>query len=363
MRILHVIPTLSKGGAEHVVVELANASMISGDEIAVLLSYPVDYDLNQQFLGTDIKVYFVSPKQIARIFQHIKLPFWVNKNWKFLDGFDVIHCHLTFGLIFGLLVSIRRRISGARKPKLVATCHMVGVRGNLERFNRACSYFFDSFVLMALDSRWRKFIKTSNRTNIHVVANGISANNPTSGFKKWANEGPVVIGTISRLEAERRPLLFLEVFSEILKSDSKGEYRFIIGGDGDEREKLERISEELDLDTTLCFAGLVKDPTEFLSKIDLYVTLNVEGITGIAGLEAVFAGLPVVAIQLSPEYLMGDSDWIWSSREPKNVAKKILELAQDPIEIQKLATRQRFYAEDAYSTQRMMDEYKKIYMA
>jgi glycosyltransferase involved in cell wall biosynthesis len=363
MRILQVIPTLSKGGAERVVVELANALAISGDEIAVMLSYPVDYELNQRFLRNEIKVYFVSHKQIGRLLQYFKLPFWVNKNWKLLLGFDVIHCHLTFGLIFGLIVSSRRKIRGVRKPKLVATCHMVGVKGNLERFNRVCSNFFDLFVLMALDNSWRKFIKKSRRTNIHVVANGISNREPTSGLKSRTDVGPVVIGTISRLEAERRPLLFLEVFSEILKSDSKGEYRFVIGGEGGEREKLERISKELNLDGTLFFVGLVKDPIEFFPKIDLYITLNVEGITGIAGLEAVFAGLPVVAIQLSPEYLTGDSDWIWSSREPKHVAKKILELAQDPIEIQKLASRQRFYAEDAYSTQRMMDEYKKIYMA
>jgi glycosyltransferase involved in cell wall biosynthesis len=363
MRILQVIPTLSKGGAERVVVELANALAISGDEIAVMLSYPVDYDLNQRFLRNEIKVYFASPKQVGRALQYLKLPFWVNKNWKLLLGFDVIHCHLTFGLIFGLIVSSRRKISGARKPKLVATCHMVGVKGNLERFNRVCSNFFDLFVLMALDSSWRKFIKTSKHTNIHVVANGISNRESTSGLKSRTDIGPFVIGTISRLEAERRPLLFLEVFSEILKSDSKGEFRFIIGGEGSEREKLERISKELNLDGILFFTGLVKDPIELFPQIDLYVTLNVEGITGIAGLEAVFAGLPVVAIQLSPEYLMGDSDWIWSSREPKHVAKKILELAQDPIEIQKLAARQRFYAEDAYSTQRMMDEYKKIYLA
>jgi glycosyltransferase involved in cell wall biosynthesis len=361
MRILQVIPSLSKGGAEHVVVELANASVDSGDEITVLLAYPVDYDLNQRFLRSEITVYFLSPKQISRLFQYIKLPFWVNKNWKFLDGFDVIHCHLTFGLIFGLIVSLRRKISGARKPKLVATCHMVGVGGSLERFNRACSYCFDSFVLMALDSKWRKFITTSKRTNIHVVANGISTSKPTSRLKRRAKPGPVVIGTISRLESERRPLLFLEVFSEILKSDSKGEYRFIIGGDGEERQKLECLSAELNLDSTLLFTGLVKDPNELFSEIDLYVTLNVEGITGIAGLEAVLAGLPVVAIQLSSEYSMGDSDWIWSSRDPKRVAEKILELAKDPIETQKLTSRQHIYADNEYSTQRMMDGYNRIY--
>lgn len=363
MRILQVIPTLSKGGAERVAIELANASIVSGDEITVLLAYPVDYDLNQRFLKSEISVYFVSSKQFSRLFQYIKLPFWVGKNWRFLKGFDVIHCHLTFGLIFGLVVSTCRKVSRGKNPKLVATCHMVGVRGNLERFNRTCSYFFDSFVLMALDSKWRKFIVNAKRANIHIVANGISASQPASRVKRRTNRDPFVIGTISRLDVERRPWLFLEVFAEILKLDSKGEYKFILGGDGEEREKLELLSTELNLNGTLIFAGLVRDPNELLSQIDLYVTLNVEGITGIAGLEAVFSGLPVVAIQLSPGYSTGASDWIWSDRKPRNVAEKILELTKDPSKTQKLTSRQHLYAYNEFSAQHMMDEYKKIYTA
>jgi len=361
MRILHVIPTLSKGGAERVVVELANASLISGEEIHVLLAHPVDYDLNQRFLVNGITVHFVSSKQIGRLFKYIKLPFWINKKRKFLDGFDLIHCHLTFGLIFGLIVSLRREISGSRKPKLVATCHMVGMRGNLERFNRMCSYFFDSFVLVALDDNWRKFMNISKRKNIHVVANGISTREPTSQLKKHRSEGPTVIGTVSRLEAERKPQLFLEVFSQILKSDFKGEYMFIVGGDGEEREKLERLSVELDLHNNLHFVGLVKDPAELLLQIDIYVTLNVESLTGIAGLEAIFAGLPVVALQISPGYTTGESDWIWSSCEPRRVAEKILELVNDPIGTRELSSRQYLYADKKYSTKSMMEGYKKVY--
>lgn len=356
-----MIPTLSKGGAERVVIELANASIDCGYEITVLLAYPVEYELNQQFLSNEIKVLYVSTKQASRFVQYVKLPFWIARKWTFLKSFDVIHCHLTFGLIFGLITSALRKISGRRSPKLVATCHMVGMRGNLERFNRACSYFYDSFALMALDAKWRQFIDTSNRDNIHVVHNGISTSNTVDRFTKRTNHNHFVIGTISRLDSERRPWLFLEVFAEILRLDSQGEYRFIIGGDGEEREKLELLSSELQLTDVLDFVGLVKDPSELLSQIDLYVSLNVEGITGIAGLEAVFAGVPVVAIQLSPEYSNGASDWIWSNESPKNVAKKIFELVRNPNETQKLSSRQHLYAFNAYSTKSMMNGYKNIY--
>jgi glycosyltransferase involved in cell wall biosynthesis len=361
MRILQVIPTLTKGGAERVVVELANASIVSGDNVTVLLAYPADYGLNQRFLKSEIVVRLVSSKRTSRLFQYCKLPFWVTKNWHFLKGFDVIHCHLTFGLVFGLIVSINRKLSRGRNPKLVATCHMVGVRGHIERFNRICSYFFDSFVLMALDNEWRKFISSANRTNIEIVPNGISATKPVSQLSKKLKSDYFVVGTISRLDAERRPLLFLEVFSELLKLDSIRQYKFILGGEGKERGKLEGLSKELGLNEALNFTGLIRDPHEIFSRIDLYVSLNVEALTGIAGLEAVFADLPVVAIQLSPNYTTGAADWIWSDSVPRNVAKKILQLANDPIETKKLASQQNLHACRQYSTQSMMDGYRKIY--
>lgn len=361
MRILHVIPSLSKGGAERIVVELANASNISGDDITILLAYPVDYSLNQQLLEREVKVHFMSSNNLLPQLKYIRLPLWISKNHKFVQSFDVIHCHLTFGLVFGSILSIWRKIHGAKKPKLIATCHMVGLRGRIEWINRAFSYFFDSFVLMALDSRWRKFITSFKRTNIDVVANGISTDKSASSLKRKRVGSPKVIGTISRLEAERRPWQFLEVFSEISKLDSKGEYRFIIGGDGAERKKLEHLAKELNLNDTLIFAGLIENSDNFFSQIDLYVSMNVEGITGIAGLEAVFAGLPVVALQLLPEYSIGESDWIWSSIEPRHVAEKILELTKDTVKTQDLILYQSYYAARHYSTQRMLSEYKIIY--
>jgi glycosyltransferase involved in cell wall biosynthesis len=111
------------------------------------------------------------------------------------------------------------------------------------------------------------------------------------------------------------------------------------------------------------FAGLIKDSKEFFPKIDLYVSLNLEGVTGVAGLEAVFSGLPVVAIQVSPGYSRGASDWIWSSRNPRRVAEKILELTKDPVKTHELTLRQHLYADYEYSSQRMMDGYRKIYRA
>ena len=48
--------------------------------------------------------------------------------------------------------------------------------------------------------------------------------------------------------------------------------------------------------------------------MNLYVTLNIGKLTGLAAMEAAYSGLPVLGIQLS-DYSTQANDWIWSSKD------------------------------------------------
>jgi len=363
MRILQVIPHLSKGGAERVVVELANSLADKGHDVTLLLAYPVDASLNQKNLKSAVHIEFISSEPSNRVIFYALLPVWTMRRWKTLRSYDVIHCHLTFGLIFGFLLSVLRRLGRKGQPRLIATCHLVGtgVSPSYRLMNRVLSYFFDAFVLMAQDNYWREFKTKRNRNNIHVVVNGISVNPNRKKDATHGKDRAFTVGTISRLHAERKPWLYLELFSEIVRLDPSGKYAFIIGGEGLERSNLEQRANDLGLAPIITFSGLVEEPNEFLPMLDLYVSLNVEDTTGIAGLEAVFSGLPVVALQLSSEYFHGEDDWIWSSSEPRKLAKKIIELKSHPDLLQDLINRQFDVALTRFSSSRMTDEYLKLY--
>ena len=362
MRILQVIPHLSKGGAERVVVELSNALVDSGHEVTLLMAHPVDFALNQKDLVPGVNVQFVSKAGGNRILQYLKIPFWITRNWKNLRTYDVIHCHLTYGLIFGFKISVLRHLSRTRNPHLIATCHIVG--GGVSRthriLNERLSYFFDEFVLMAQDAQWRNFISHKKRKNILVIVNGISANMKENKLRQPRKSAPWVIGTISRLQAERKPWLFLEVFAQIQNLMDE-DVRFILGGEGPERESLTALSEKLGISRNLSMPGLVQNPQNILNDLDLYLTLNVEEITGIAGLEAVFSGVLVIGIQLSPAYRNGANDWIWSDQEPNTVAKKVVELSKNPDALHTLSTMQFQVATEKFSIERMRDNYLDLY--
>lgn len=364
MRILQVLPHLSKGGAECVVVELSNALIEAGHEVALLLGFPVDPALNQQFLDERVTVQFVSQTSANQLFVYLNLPFWILRNWKVLKSYEVIHCHLTLGLVFGAFISLFRKFTRAKNLRLIATCHVVGLGISRARrvINEKLSYSFDVFALMAQDAQWRNFILTKKRENIQIVVNGIS---PSIWFKKSKQPSEKdfwTIGTISRLQAERMPWLFLQTFSHISKL-MDGKVRFVLGGDGPERETLIALSDRLEISESLSMPGLIQNPSQIFADLDLYVGLNVEEVIGIAGLEAVFSGVPVVSIQISPTYTKGANDWIWSDQDPQIVGTKIAALLADPKNLADLAKSQKSFAMQNYSIERMRDNYLNLYSA
>jgi glycosyltransferase involved in cell wall biosynthesis len=109
--------------------------------------------------------------------------------------------------------------------------------------------------------------------------------------------------------------------------------------------------------------GLVLDPAEPISLMDLFVTVNVGPITGIAALEAAFLGVPVVAIQLVEGYRAAPDDWIWSSSDPAEVAHKITELLGNPAARSELASRQQSIARTRFSIDAMAQAYDELYSA
>lgn len=107
--------------------------------------------------------------------------------------------------------------------------------------------------------------------------------------------------------------------------------------------------------------GLVHNSQEVFTDFDIYITLNFEEVACIAGLEAVFAEIPVVGIQISPTRQVDASDWIWSDQNPKLVDQKVKALLSEADELERARQNQFVVANRDYSIARMRSEYLEIY--
>lgn len=364
MKILHVLPALTKGGAEKVVVDLANRAARDGHEVAVLAAYPVE-PLLQDSLDPRVSVSFVG-KRRSRLGKFGRLAPWLAGNRRWLLSRDVVHCHLTFGAVVGTAVKLMRR---GRRPVVVETYHAVGMP--IPAANRAVAAMLasrrDGLVLMAEDEFWKRFRKQHPKLPVRVIPNGVAlredrpSRQAIAAYKTHIGVPPnvPVVGTVGRIVAGRMPLRMIEGFAEIARRCPEPVH-FIMGGDGDLLEQSRDRARALGIADRVHFPGFVADQYLTFAAVDLYVSINVGAITGIAGLEAAGSGKPVIALQTRPDH-RGHEDWIWSSPDPGEVAAEAARLLADPIARERLAERQQRQVREQHSDASMGSAYEAFY--
>lgn len=363
MKILHIILALTKGGAERVAVDLANAGVRAGHDVSMLLAYPVDPALMQNELDPRVDVRFVRPKR-SRFGAYIATIPFILRAREWLKSHDIVHCHLTFGSVFGTLLGCLRR-----RPTIVETYHAVGVA--IPAWKRALHRLLlkrrDATVLMAEDEYWLDFTNRQGHRLVKQIPNGVSQRPPAPkadvAAVRRAAGVPVkgrLVGTVGRLQHERRPDALVLAFGEAARMLPPSVH-FLVGGEGPERAALTATANRMGIGDRVHFCGLVRDPAAVFANLELYVTINVGPITGIAALEAAMSGLPVVAFQMVPGYVGGATDWIWSSHDPVAVGNRIVELMTHSGAREALAAHQQAYAVKHHSLDAMARAYDDLY--
>ena len=355
MNIIHVLPNLAKGGAEKVTIDLANKQNSQGHKVVLLFANAQHSQSNLMTLNKEIDTFHISAKKTNLLLTYICCAIWIIRHKRFLQTFDVVHTHLTFGLIFGTFLKILSFSKKSQNRKLVFTCHLVGmnVKKYLIIFTRLNSFFYDNFVLMAHDKYWDGMTAKSHK--FVCVENGIE---PLE-VNRSKNNTAVRIGSLGRLVKERKPELVIDLFSEIKKVIADTE--FTIGGDGPLRTQLQDSLRGSGFELEVEFQGLIDSPSDFYSGLDFYITMNVGSTSGISGLEAVSAGIPTLSIQLDPFYKNGEQDWIPSFSSSSLFVQHLQGLIESEETLTAMAKRQKATFEAHFTIDSMASKYQAIY--
>lgn len=153
--------------------------------------------------------------------------------------------------------------------------------------------------ILANSEETRKTILQNNpilfpKEKIKVIYNGIS----TTGLKSSSKPNSIpVIGNLGRLVRQKRQDLLI-LIAEILKNRGV-KCHFRIGGDGELRGRLEQMVFAKGLTDYVEFVGVVNDPHQFHTDIDIFaLTSEWEGF-GYVLAEAMLASKPLVAFNIS----------------------------------------------------------------
>lgn len=110
---------------------------------------------------------------------------------------------------------------------------------------------------------------------------------------KDAPSKPPVIGGLGRLHAIKGFDILLHAVARL--RDAGLDFRLKLGGEGPAQAELQALTVALGLQDRVEFSGWISDPMEFLAGIDLFVVPSREESFGLVVIEAMAAGVPVIA--------------------------------------------------------------------
>jgi glycosyltransferase involved in cell wall biosynthesis len=128
-----------------------------------------------------------------------------------------------------------------------------------------------------------------------------------------------------------------------------------IAGDGPELPELERIAAVFGVGDEVTFTGWVDDMSETMARWDIYVQPSVAEGLGIAALEAMALGIPVVASDvggLREIVVNGETGYLVPPKSAAKLAGRIRELANDPALRRRLGDNARKRAATEFSRER-----------
>lgn len=311
-KVLYLIPNLAHGGAEKVLVNLANNMDKTKFDVTVQTLF--DVGVNRQYLNSDVK-YIGGFKRMPRGNTYVMKLFSPEKLFKYFirDNYDIIVSYLEG--------PTARIVSGCTNPntKLVSWIHIE------QHTKELASKSFRSYK-EALDC-YSKFDRTvcvsdtvkddfesifDTKKPVEVLYN----TNESEKIKKLSDEkvddvdfskDTINIISVAKIVPSKGYDRLMKIHKKLIEENIKS--HIYILGIGKEKEKYEKYLTENNLTDTFTFLGYRDNPYKYVKKADLYVCSSRREGFSTAVTEALIVGTPVVSTNCSGAYeLLGKNN-------------------------------------------------------
>lgn len=210
-------------------------------------------------------------------------------------------------------------------------------------------------------------LRLSTAENTVVIPNGIDLEKfliLASDRRKARDElniakGEFVILSIGRLSPEKGHNVLLDAFSDIVEKYPNTKLFFV--GDGGEKAKLQTQAESFK--DNVVFTGHKNNVKPYLAIADIFVNPSFYEGFGIAILEAMAAGLPVIASASGgvPEIISDENDGLlFKAGDVKQLKRKISRLIDDEKIRHRIGKNAKMRSQ-CFSTEKMLKKYFALY--
>ncbi|MGD0575786.1 MAG: glycosyltransferase family 4 protein [Anaerolineales bacterium] len=375
LRLARVITRLNVGGPATHVVQLASrlppsefetllitgregpgeASMLYLAERAGVTPLVIP-ELTPVLAGQDL----IALSKLVRTFQH----------WRP----DIVHTHTAKA---GTLGRLAARLTGV--PAVVHTFHGHVLRGYFPRpveelfrmVERGMALLTDRIVTLSPSLRSDLIgMKIAAASKIEVIPLGIDFSQLVERERRRGYlrqvlgiENPYpIIGTVGRLVSIKNHTMFLRAARSMVNSGIQAS--FVIVGDGELRPSLEAQARSMDLAGRIFFLGWREEMSAIYLDLDIFaLTSNNEG-TPLSLIEAMAAGLPVVATAVGgvPDVVTDQRNgFLVPADDSAALAETWRTILKDPERSKQIGEQARLDAVRRFGLERMLEQTRELY--
>lgn len=360
LRIEMVLPSLIAGGMEVVTARLVKRLVCAGHTVGVtciLEEGPLADELRRE--GVRVKV-VPAPGLRTNVFP-TQLAAWLQQ-----VAPDVVHIHS------GVWLKAARAARMAGVRRVIFTEHgALDVEPWYSSLIKRQAARFTDVIVSVSEPLARVLTETHGlpADKVRVLPNGVDAELFSPGpsrdlLSAWGvTQDSLVIGHVARLAAIKNQPLLLEAFARVVQQ--RPQARLVIVGDGPERELLERRIAALGLESTAHLIGEHRDVPGLLRSFTMFVLPSKAEGTSMSVLEAMAAGVPVVATAVggTPALLdAGRCGQLIPANDVGALADAIVGLLDDHERRRAYSTAGRQRVMQYYDERAVSDQYESLYV-
>ncbi len=373
-RILHLVTRLELGGAQQNTLFCANHHDRNRFDVEVIAGRGGILDADASLI----------PDARVQLVDYLKHPIAPASDllavFKLRDYFreaqvDLVHTHSSKAGILGRMAA---HLAGV--PAVVHTVHGWSfnptqspmLRGAYVGLERLAARVTDKLIVVSGLNREVGLQRGIGRERQYTVLHSgidldryrnVPADDP--GLRRELGFGPehIVVGTLSSMKPQKAPLDFVRAAAAAHARDER--LRFVFAGDGVLRDQVERLIDELDLGPVIRLCGWRRDVPELLAAMDVFVLTSLfEGLPR-AVLQAMAAGVPVVATSVdgTPEVVAHrETGLLVPPSSPDAVAEGILTLVGDEALRSRCVARAGACLDESFDIRRMVGDLENLYL-